>query len=96
MFYTVTPACYDELCTRLTDAIGGRNYFSGTLAFDCEGVECTLVLSAVVYRRTERAPEGCCEPICDLVPVWWEFHTRPASGDELLNDFSFDEVRRRL
>jgi hypothetical protein len=25
-----------------------------------------------------------------LIPVWWEFHTF-ASGEELLNDFSFGE-----
>lgn len=96
MFYTVTPACYDQLCARLTDAIAASNYFSGTLSFDFEGFSCRLTASLIVCRRTERLPEGEIEPIADLVPVWWEFHTESPEGEELLNDFTFDEVRRRL
>jgi hypothetical protein len=34
-----------------------------------------LTLTAIVYRRTERLPEGTRRPIADIVPVWWEFST---------------------
>ena len=96
MFYSVTPACYDQLLDRLTDAIGSSNYFSGSLAFDFGGIAYRLRASVIVYRRTERRPEGSFEAICDLVPVWWEFATADDDGRELLNDFSFDELRRRI
>ena len=29
----------------------------------------------------------------DVVPVWWEFHTEAEDG-EMLNDFSFNELRK--
>ena len=49
----------------------------------------------IVYRRRERLPEGDRDAIADLVPVWWEFHTA-VNGGEVLNDFSFSEVRALL
>lgn len=39
------------------------------------------------------AAEGDAEPVSDLVPVWWEFHTFSAEG-EMLNDFDFSEMKR--
>lgn len=95
MLYPVSAALYDEIRARLTDAIGDTDYFSGTLAFEFGQISCRLRTSLIVYRRTEQLPEGTCRPITDLVPVWWEFFTESDEG-ELLNDFSFDEVRRLL
>ena len=71
MFLTVTPELYQEILARLTDAIGDRNYFSGSLEFVFEGIACRLRTSVIVYRRTELLPEGTFEVIDDLVPVWW-------------------------
>ena len=51
--------------------------------------------SVIVYRRVERLPEGDRDVIADLVPVWWEFHTAD-DGGEVLNDFSFSELRAYL
>ncbi len=51
-----------------------------------------LVLSAIVYRRTEQRPEGVCRPIADVVPVWWEFQTVGADGP-VSNDFSFSQLK---
>ncbi len=45
-------------------------------------VEWRLVLSAIVYRRTDRRPEGERRPIADIVPVWWEFHTSLVADNE--------------
>lgn len=95
MLYPVTAALYDEVLARLTDAIGDTDYFSGTLAFAFGQISCRLRVSVIACRRTERLPEGPCRPIADLVPVWWEFFTESDEG-ELLNDFSFDEVRKLL
>ena len=96
MFYTVPSALYDLLLARLTDAIGDGSYFSGVLTFDFDTCSCLLRASLIVCRRTEQLPEGSFRVIDDLLPVWWEFHTASADAGELLNDFSFDEVRQRL
>lgn len=93
MFYSVTPELYSETLARLTEAIGDKNYFSGTLEFPFDGIACRLRTSVVVYRRTERLPEGEFSVITDLIPVWWEFHTESDDDGELLNDFSFSSLR---
>lgn len=95
MIYSVSSELYSETARRLTEAVGAESYFSGSLAFESEGVACRLVASIIVYRRREACPEGTTATISDLVPVWWEFHT--ASGEEEVpNDFSFGEVRKEF
>ena len=95
MIFTISTQLYAEVIARLKEKIGAKGYFSGSLSFDHEGVFCRLVVSCFVYRREVRMPEGAHEAIVDLVPVWWEFHTADENG-ELLNDFSFDELRTLL
>lgn len=80
---------------RLCDALDGENYYAGSLEFDFGGIECRLVATVIVCRRREIAPEGVSEPVSDLLPVWWEFHTTGDEG-ECLNDFSFAEMKRYL
>lgn len=95
MIYSVSAELYREAAARLMEAAGGSNYFSGTFSFPFGAAECCLTGSVIVYRRRESLPEGVCERIVDLVPVWWEFHTTVA-GDEVTNDFSFRELRNGL
>lgn len=95
MIYSVSSDLYVETAERLLEAIGAQSYFSGSLLFSYGDVECRLTASVIVYRRTERYPEGPREEIFDLVPVWWEFHTC-RDGAELLNDFSFSSLRASL
>lgn len=95
MHYSVPPALYEETFSRLAEAIGSRNYFSGTVSFPFEHVACRLTTSVIVYRRTESLPEGDFDVIDDLVPVWWEFHTETDEG-EVPNDFSFSALRKRF
>ena len=83
------------LIVSLAVAIGGGSYFSGSLSFAFGDTECRLTASVIVYRRVERLPEGDRDVIADLVPVWWEFHTA-GDGGEVLNDFSFSELRACL
>ena len=93
--YSVSSELYRETAARLTEAAGAAGYFSGSVCFRFAQTECRLTASVIVYRRTERLPEGDCEVVADLVPVWWEFHTL-VDGAEVLNDFSFAELRRSL
>lgn len=91
--YSVLPELYHEAAARLSDAIDGENYFSGSLAFRFGDMDCRLTASVIVYRGCVSQPEGDQHPITGLVPVWWEFHTADAGG-EMLNDFDFSEMKR--
>lgn len=95
MIYLVTHNLYRETAHRLCDVIGASNYFTGSLVFTADDVDCRLTASVIVYRRTVHAPDGMSCPIDDLIPVWWEFHTSDASG-EISNDFSFNEMKTYL
>lgn len=92
MYFSVTPELYRETALRLCDGIGGSDYYSGSVAFTHQFVDCRLTASVIVYRCMDRVPEGILRPIVDLVPVWWEFHTVNIDGEQL-NDFSFGELK---
>lgn len=89
--YPVSSELYRQVADRLAEAVGSRGYFSGSVEGEAPGAAWRLTVSAIVYRNRVLRPDGLCEPISDLVPVWWEFHTITADG-EVLNDFSFGEV----
>ena len=93
--YDVLPELYQEVATKIIEQVGRRGYYSDALDFEWGGVECHMVLSAVVYRRTEQYPEGERFVVADMVPVWWEFHTF-IDGEEVLNNFSFNEMREYI
>lgn len=95
MIYSISSDLYDEVKQRLVEAIGDRSYFSGSVSFDYGALQCRLVVSCFVHRRRDEMPEGVALPVCDLVPVWWEFKTTEGIV-ELLNDFSFSTLRERL
>lgn len=90
--YPVSSELYRQVAAFLAQAVGGRSYFSGSVEGETEGAAWRLTASVIVYRRRVSQPEGTAEPISDLVPVWWEFHTFAADG-EVPNDFSFGEIR---
>lgn len=91
--YSISPELYQEAAARLCDGIDGGNYFSGTIEFPFEELDCRLTASVIVYRNRVQRPEAEADEIADLVPVWWEFHTTGCDG-ETLNDFSFTELKR--
>ena len=93
--YNVLPELYREVLTRLLDEISSRGYYSGALEFEYWGVECRMVLSAVIYRDEVQYPEGAFSVVADIVPVWWEFHTF-IDGEEVVNNFSFNELREYI
>ena len=93
--YTISDNLYSETAQKLLDAIDGRGYFSGSIEWQHGDTDCRLTISAVVYRSKRELPEGTATVISDIVPVWWEFHTRDENG-EALNDFSFSTLREFL
>lgn len=93
--YEITSRLYEETAQRLCDAIGGGNYFSGSIEFLFDDIECRLTATAIVYRSRIEMPEGSGMKIDDIVPVWWEFHTSGDDG-EMLNDFSFAALKEHI
>ena len=91
--FCVTPEIYGRAAEIIADRLGQTDYLSEDFEFEADGVLCRLLFSAVVYRKRLYVPEGEFDVLSDLVPVWWEFHTFDAEG-EMLNDFSFNELRQ--
>ena len=56
--YSVSPELYHEAAARLSDAIDGGNYFSGSLAFRFGDTDCRLTASVIVYRGRLSLPDG--------------------------------------
>ena len=83
---------YRELAKRLRDAIGMADYFNGSVELENEEWSARLVVTLIIYRRTETVPEGIRKPISDTVPVWWEL-TTTQNGQPVTNDFSFSELK---
>lgn len=74
---------YKALMSKLVDAIGEQNYFSGTICSSFNEFEWRFTASIIIYRDNDNL-------INKIVPVWWEFHTYVNDvKDEHLNDFSF-------
>ena len=63
--YSVSPELYHEAAARLSDAIDGGNYFSGSLAFRFGDTDCRLTASVIVYRGRLSLPEGGQHPVTD-------------------------------
>lgn len=93
--YAILSNLYHELATHLVELIEQDNYYSDTFEFEFEGVLCRLTLSAIVYRQLQPDDGFDFCAITDIIPVWWEFHTF-VDGDEVLNDFSFNEFREYI
>jgi len=93
--YSVSTELYEAVTAALKEAVGDKGYFSGSIAGENEETEWRLTISVMAYRETVPLPDGDRERITDLAPVWWEFHTVGDEG-EMLNDFSFSEVRESV
>ena len=56
MIYSVSPELNERIAEELLEAIGTRNYFSGSVrVVSDDDVECTLRTSCVVYRRDRKS-----------------------------------------
>ena len=93
--YKISSTIYEKAAQKLCDQVGSNGYFSGTITFTHEEVECRMVVSLIIYHKRVEMPEGTLESIEDLVPVWWEFHTE-INGEELLNDFDFATIKEYI
>ena len=90
--FNVSSVIYGRVAEIITDRIGHTDYLRESFEFECDGVLCKMLFTAVLYRKRHAMPEGEYEVVADIVPIWWEFHTFCEDG-EMLNDFSFNELR---
>ena len=89
--YNVSTQLYLDIADRLFEQIASKEFFSGSITLDIDGVECRLVSTLIVEREHSPAEEYSFPRITNLVPVWWEFHSM-VEGVEVLNDFSFSDM----
>lgn len=87
----ITEETYRGIAMDLRDIIGERNYYSGTIRTELGNLNCSLL----VYRSRISFPEGECDQITDLVPIWWEFRTF-GRNREVPNDFQFSKIKQHL
>lgn len=90
----ITSEIYRLFADRLRDAVGEAEFFSGTITVATD-VDYTLRATLLIYRRRVSDESGTWSEWCDVVPVWWEFHSVTSEGEQL-NDFDFAEFRREL
>lgn len=93
--YIVLPELYRHLAEELVDRIDRCGYFSGRVELEDEHLSCCLVVSTINYFDERQRIEGSMLQLSDVVPVWWEFHTC-IDNEEVINDFSFNELRRYI
>ena len=93
--HEISSQIYEKTAQKLCHLVGGNGYFSGTLEFAHEDIECRMVASLIIYRKKVEMPEGLFDVIDDIVPVWWEFHT-VIDGEELINDFDFARLKEYI
>jgi hypothetical protein len=85
---------YAAVARAVCDAVGDSDFFNGRVECDTGGFWSTLTATLLVYRNEETLPEGMRSVISDIVPVWWEFSTVFPGMGEVVNDFSFAEMKR--
>lgn len=90
--YEISSKLYLEIADGLMAEIGSKEYFSGAILCTHGDIECKLLCSLIIERERTAAPDQNYPTIVDIIPVWWEFSTVEGSV-ELLNDFSFSELK---
>lgn len=95
-FIEIDRDTYCEVASALIDAVGDGYYYNGTIDGDGNGFYYTLTATVIVYREDRYASEGHSSCVRDLVPVWWEFATVVPQAGEVLNDFSFGDLKEAV
>ena len=83
---------YKELASRVSDLLDEESFFSGSVEFPVQNIDCEFVATIIIYKERSIERENNGFIITDLVPVWWEFNTSQ-DCEELLNDFDFQLLK---
>lgn len=93
--YFFKSEIYEELSSEIRRSLQNTCYFSGSAEVGDGDTVCRLVASLIIYRRKVAPLSDERDTIVNVVPVWWECHTF-ADGEEVGNDFDFDEFRHAM
>ncbi|MFI3319618.1 MAG: hypothetical protein SNH01_02130 [Rikenellaceae bacterium] len=93
--YLVQTDHYIDLATELCEAIGEEHFYSGHIYLETEDADCKLIISTLVSFSHVDLPEGEYDQICDITPIWWEFHTTTLDGEQI-NDFDLETFKRYI
>ena len=84
----ITGNTYAAIAEKLRAAIGGGQFYDGTVEHIGQDNYMTLRATLIIYRSESNE-------ITDIVPVWWEFRYH-RDGVEYLTDFTFSELKKHL
>lgn len=87
--YHIPFSTYCTIADAIVTALVPEKDYCGSIELDGEtsdGVDYHFAGSFHGY-----ASDG---ELSSIVPIWWELHTYDNEGNEILNDASFDEIKR--
>lgn len=91
----IDRAIYEELADKLKERAFGYLYISNEcIPTDDEAHE--LEISAHVYYRYYSAPDSEGDEITGFVPVSCRLHSFDADGNDIANDFDFNELKKYI
>lgn len=91
----IDRAIYEELADKLKERAFGYLYISNEcIPTDDEAHE--LEISAHVYYDRYSAPDYERDEITDFVPVSYRLHSFDADGNDIANDFDFNELKKYI
>jgi hypothetical protein len=88
--YTTESKIYQLIAGLLLDEIGCKEFFSGSVTCHDNDIELRLVCTLVIRRKNHHA-----NIIENITPVWWTL-TTTLGGEQLANDFSFNELKHHI
>lgn len=91
----IDRAIYEELADKLKERAFGHLYISNE-CIPTDDEEHELKISAYVYYDKYSAPDYEGDKITDFVPMSCRLHSFDADGDDIANDFDFNELRKYI
>lgn len=88
---------YQRVADTLAPHLHSTDFYAGRTECTHNGYTSELIATLIVYRQPLHNTDLPTERhVIDVVPVWWEFHTYCPDGNEVLNDFSFSQLKPLL
>lgn len=96
--HVVSDEVYRLLAIELTNAIRGCLEWSGDIEITYKGIDYVLEKGRyLAYYRHIDYPEGSCNELQEILPMWAEMHAyREGTDEEVETDFHFNRINSFL